>query len=240
MPKLNGILIGREQVADATWAFRLDPKATLPYKPGQTIDLTIPHPMHQDELGNKRTFSLAAAPEHGKILIATRVRGSAFKRSLLDGPLGMAVDVEGPFGSFTLPSKPSRVVLLAGGIGITPFRAMAEDAILRRLDHSILLVHSNRTPEETPFLGELRDWSAGNPGFRYLPTMTRVEQSRMPWAGERRRVGPELLADILPSDRSAPIYYVAGPERFVKGAAESLKAVGVDEDRVRTEEFPGY
>jgi len=239
MPKLSGTLSGREQIAAGTWAFHFAlPGGLFAYKPGQTIDVTIPNPTHQDSEGNKRTFSIAVAPGAETLLIATRVRGSAFKRNLVEGKIGMPLEIEGPFGSFTLPNKPGAFVFLAGGIGITPFRAMAEDAIDRRLTHSLFLIHSNRAPEEAPFLKELQGWSAANPSFRYLPTMTDVDPSR--WTGERRRIGPELLAEVLPADRNEPIYYIAGPDGFVKGMAEALKGIGVDEDRVRSEEFPGY
>jgi len=132
------------------------------------------------------------------------------------------------------------VVMLAGGIGVTPFRAMVEDAIARGLEHSLLLVHSNRTPAEAPFLDELQRWSRDHARFAYRPTMTQAVDPVAAWSGERRRVGPDLLADLLPAERSEPLYYVAGPERFVSGALAALAEVGVDEDRVHHEEFAGY
>jgi len=241
MSKLDVTLARREQIASSTWAFTLDlARQEFSFRAGQTIDLTFPDPPYQDASGNRRTFSLAAAPGRDHLLVATRVRGSAFKRSLVEAPPGTRLEIEGPFGSFTLPQRATSVVMLAGGIGITPFRAIAEDAIGRRLAHSLLLIHSNRTPGEAPFLEELQQWSRSHPHFVYRPTMTQSAGSANPWAGERRRVGPELLADLLPADRIRPLYYVAGPERFVKGVVEALASVNVDEDRIRFEEFPGY
>jgi len=239
MAKLEGRLVDRRTIAEGTWAFRIAVKPKLGYRAGQTVDLTLPKPAFNDDAGNQRTFSIACAPDD-TILIATRVRGSAFKKSLAEGPTDQPIEVEGPIGSFTLPNRPQRVVLLAGGIGITPFRAMAEDAINRRLEHHITIVHSNRTPEETPFLEELRSWAVANDRFVYMPTMTQMEHSKASWSGEHRRVGPELLATVAPADRNAALYYVAGPDRFVKGVADSLKTFGVDEDQIRAEEFPGY
>src|SRR5512143_2309812 len=103
MAKLMGTVSRREQVADATWAFRLDLRGgEMPFRAGQTVDLTLPDPPYQDAAGNRRTFSLAAAPAAGPLLVATRVRGSAFKRSLLEATLPVPVEIEGPFGSFTL------------------------------------------------------------------------------------------------------------------------------------------
>jgi ferredoxin-NADP reductase len=241
MPKISVTLSHREEIASATWAFRLDLGGqSFPYKAGQTIDLTFPGPPYTDEAGNTRTFSIADAPGAGELLIATRVRGSAFKRSLVETPLGTALEADGPFGSFTLPNRAQPVVLLAGGIGVTPFRAMVEDAITRHLQHGLILIHSNRTPEEAPFLEELARWPTEHPRFTYRPTMTRAEHSSHSWNGDRRRVDAAFLAEVLPGDRGSALYYVAGPERFVKAVVDSLKTVGADEDQIRFEEFPGY
>jgi ferredoxin-NADP reductase len=250
MTKATVTLAAREKIADATYAFTLELAGmAFPFRPGQTVDVTFPDPPHQDDAGNRRTFSIACAPGRKRIVIATRVRGSAFKRSLVDAPFGTALDVDGPYGSFTLPRKPTEACLLAGGIGVTPFRSMVEDALERSVDDTLTLIHSSRAPAEAPFLLELLSWASRSPGqasgapgprFRYVPTMTRLEDAASSWSGERRRVGPELLSEVLPRERSRPLYYVAGPGGFVQGAVEALQALGVDEERIRQEEFPGY
>lgn len=240
MPQIRVALADRQQIADGTYSFTFDLKGQpFPYKPGQTVDLTYPDMPRTDEAGNKRTFSIAAAPGHDRLMVATRDRGSAFKRSLIQAPIGTELEVDGPYGSFTLPNRPANAVLLAGGIGVTPFRAMAEDAIERSLDHTLTLIHSNRTPEETPFLLELLNWATKNDKFQYRPTMTKAERSKREWKGERRRVDAAALREWLPKG-GASVHYVAGPEGFVKGASEALREAGVDEDLIRSEEFPGY
>lgn len=241
MPKLTVSLAERNQIADATWSFAFGLGGQpFPYRAGQTIDLTLPDPLYSDAAGSRRTFSLTGAPGDNQIGIATRVRASAFKRSLLEIPLGTEVELEGPFGSFTLPNRATRVVMLAGGIGVTPFRAMVEDSIVRPLEHSLLLIHSNRTPEEAPFLNELTQWGNRSERFDYRPTMTQAERSLSGWAGERGRVTAAFVSPVLPADRNEPLFYVAGPERFVQGVREALQSLEVDEDRLRFEEFPGY
>ncbi len=241
MPRTSVTLAHREEIASATWAFRLGlGGGEFPYRAGQTIDLTFPTPPQTDEAGNTRTFSIADAPGSGELLIATRVRGSAFKQSLVEAPIGTALEADGPFGSFTLPNRAQAVVLLAGGIGVTPFRAMIEDVARRKLEHGLTLIHSNRTPEEAPFLEELARWGVDFPRFTYRPTMTHAEASTHSWNGDRRRVDAAFLAEVFPGDRSSALYYAAGPERFVKAVVGSLKEIGVDEDQIRFEEFPGY
>lgn len=241
MATLDVTLAGKEQIASGTWAFTLGLGGQeFAFRAGQTIDLTFPDPPHTDGAGNKRTFSLAGAPAREHLLVATRVRESAFKRSLVEAPGGTKLEAEGPFGSFTLPQKARSVVLLAGGIGVTPFRSMIEDAIYRGLQHSLLLVHSNRTPEDAPFLEELKQWASDGKNFTYLPTMTDLAHSNVAWTGERRRIGRELFGELIPKLSGNPLFYAAGPERFVKAAVETLNALGVDEERIRFEDFPGY
>ncbi len=236
----KGRLASREQVAEGTWAFQLEADGAFEYAAGQSVDVTLVDPPFRDDAGEKRAFSLAAAPDGPRLLIASRLRGSAFKRSLAEGPLGLRVEIEGPFGEMTLPESPAPVVMLAGGIGITPFRAIAQDAIARRLPHPLLLVHSSRAPGEAPFLAELSAWSAAHPAFRYVPTMTGAAPAGAAWTGERRRIEAGLLADLVPGDRNAPLWFLAGPDRFIQGVGAALLELGVAMGRMRMEQFSGY
>ena len=91
------------------------------------------------------------------ITITTRLRDTAFKRVLQRVPLGTEVKMEGPFGSSgcTMPHRPA--VLLAGGIGITPFRSILVETIGGgHLPYRVVLFHANRRPEDAPFADELR------------------------------------------------------------------------------------
>jgi ferredoxin-NADP reductase len=82
--------------------------------------------------------------------------------------------------------------------------------------------------------------AAGRPRFVYIPTMTQASRSARGWKGESRRIDSDFLAQVLPVNRETPWYYVSGPPRFVGGAVDSLKRLGIDEDRIRFEEFAGY
>lgn len=75
--------------------------------------------------------------------------------------------------------------------------------------------------------------------FTFVPTMTDMDASHVPWDGERRRIDQKMLAKYLTGITSA-VYYVTGPPGMVKGLRTVLKATGVDADDVRTEEFTGY
>src|SRR5690242_20796310 len=114
--------MGRLEVAEATTAFYFEKPPGFEFKPGQSTDLTLVDPPETDSEGNVRTFSIASAPFEDHLMFATRMRDTAFKRSLKTVPLGTLVKMEPAMGSFTLHKNSAKpAVLLTGGIGITPF-----------------------------------------------------------------------------------------------------------------------
>lgn len=241
MPKLTLPLTGRREVAEGTMSFTFDLGGQgFPFKPGQYNSVTIPNPLYQDEEGNTRPFSIASSPGDPFLLIATRMRGSAFKRTLAEVPLGTRVNFNGPMGSFTLPHDAANpLVFIAGGIGITPFRSMIKHATEQKLPHSLTLIYSNRTPQDAPFLEELGGWEMENANFGFIPTVTKPEASKQPWTGRTGYVDAAFLRETLEGlDRF--VFYAAGPPGMVDGIAQALVEAGVAEDRIRTEQFSGY
>jgi ferredoxin-NADP reductase len=148
--------------------------------------------------------------------------------------------VSKPWGDFVVPAEEMDVVMIAGGIGVTPFRSMLQEAIAVSARADMSLLHSGRTPEETPFLDEFRRWSATHPHFTYLPTMTQADRSAHPWLGERRRIDARFLGEVLDDDAHTALYMVAGPPRFVEDVAFALEKVGVPDSRVMRDAFDGY
>ena len=96
------------------------------FGPGQYFWVTLLDPPYEDEKGQRRHITVVTSPnERGVLGLCTRLRDSAFKRSLAELPVGDEVDVEEPKGSFVLPEETDRpYVFIAGGIGITVFRCM--------------------------------------------------------------------------------------------------------------------
>ena len=122
-------LRNRYEVAERTVAFRFERPSDWTFKAGQFVDITLINPPETDAEGNVRAFSITSAPYQEILTIATRLRDTAFKRVLKAAPLETEVKIEGPFGNSTLHRNAARpAVLLAGGIGITPFRAMVLQA----------------------------------------------------------------------------------------------------------------
>jgi ferredoxin-NADP reductase len=241
MPRFATTLVERIEVAERTVAFAFERPANFAFTAGQFLTVIVPDPPHNDAKGNRRTFSIASPPhEAGRLQIATRMTGSALKRSLAEVPLGTPVELLGPAGSFTLHKDPALpAVFIAGGIGITPFRSMIHDAFVRRLLHQITLIYSNRNPEGTAFHEEFQRIAESYTNFKYLPTMTQAEQSRQSWDGERRYVNADFLRNYI-GDITTAIFYIAGPPGLVAAISKAVIEAGADPTGVHSEEFEGY
>jgi ferredoxin-NADP reductase len=233
-------LLSRVQVAEGTMAFHFEKPSHFAFIPGQAADFTLSDPPETDSEGNTRTFSLASSPLDSQLMFATRMRDTAFKRSLKQVPLGTEVRISPATGSFTLHKNSAKAaVFLAGGIGITPFLSIVRQADHDRLPHKLHLFYSNRRPEDTAFLQTLQTLENSNPNFQLICTMTDVGQSQRDWTGETGLICKEMLMRHL-STLQGPIYYSAGPPAMVAGMKKMLVAAGVDEDDIRTEDFAGY
>ena len=102
-------------MAEETAGFTFEVQAPFAFVAGQTCDLTIASPRYADEKGSSRTFSIASSPlDTPRILFATRLTGSAFKRTLLGAPTGLEIELEGPGGSFVLQEHRQAGGLLCG------------------------------------------------------------------------------------------------------------------------------
>ena len=233
-------LLSRVEVAEGTMAFHFEKPPGFDFKPGQSTDLTLFDPPETDSEGNIRTFSIASAPFEDHLIFATRMRDTAFKRSLKTVPLGTPVKMEPAMGSFTLHKNTAKpAVFLTGGIGITPFFSIVKQADHERLPQHLYLIYSNRRPEDAPFLAALGNLEKSNPNFRFVATMTEMSLSKRKWNGETGLIDKAMLSRYV-SDLRAPIYYIAGPPAMVMAMRKMLVAYSVDEDDIRTDEFAGY
>lgn len=230
----------RFTVAERTMAFQFEKPPGFAFRPGQYLDLTLLNPSETDAEGNTRALSIASAPDEKFLLMATRLRDTAFKRQLPRLPLGAEVQIEGPSGGLTLHNNAARTaIFLVGGIGITPVRSILLRAAQDRLPQRLLVFYSNRQPEDAAFLDELTALQKKNSNYRLIPTMTNAAKSAHAWNAETGHIRPELLAKYQDEVKS-PIYYIIGPPDMVNGVHAMLNKMGVDDDDIRAEDFGGY
>jgi ferredoxin-NADP reductase len=207
------------------------------FRPGQYFWVTLVDPPYDDEKGPRRHITVVTSPtERGVLGLCTRLRDSAFKRSLSELPVGAEVDVEEPKGSFFLPEETDRhYVFIAGGIGITVFRSMLRFIADEGLPHRVTLIYSNRDRESAAFLDELAQLDRALPNLALVLTMTQDPG----WDGETRRVDADFLGDHL-GELGACTYLIAGPPPMVEAVTDTLGAAGIPEEQVLSQRFSGY
>ena len=235
------------------------------FKSGQYIFVTLPKLLYPDERGAKRQFSINNAPSlKNQIIISTRLSESGFKKTLNELPLKSVVELGPIAGAFVLPDNTSRpLVLIAGGIGITPYMSMLRHIQKNNLSYNITLVYSNRNQASTAFLDELQLMATQLSNFKLVLTMT----EDLSWNGEKRIVDTQFIKDYFPlgneptslgdeptslgdeptslgdeptSDVNAQFYMVVGPPKMVEAVKKSLLDAGVIEDNIKIENFTGY
>ena len=234
---INIKLIKKETVAEGTMAFHFAKPEGFEFRAGQFADFTLIDPPQTDEEGNIRGFSLLQAPCEPDIVLATRMRDTAFKRVLKDLPLGAEIKFDGAYGDFTLhKTETTPAVFIIGGIGVTPVRSMIAQASHDKTSHKITLLHASHTPAQLPLKSDFERLARENPNFTYIMT---VESAPDDWQGEHGRVTSEMVKKYV-ADLNKPIYYLSGPEGMVKGMRKLLIDLEVNEDNIRTEEFSGY
>jgi ferredoxin-NADP reductase len=192
-----------------------------------------------DDRSPRRPFTLSSAPGDPVPSITTRMTGSRFKQRLQ----GLAdengtVEVSDPRGCFCLDPRPRPTVMIAGGIGITPFRSMIREASGRRFDRPVVLVHSNTRVSDIAFRDELDLAAAEEPHLRVVHTITGEDDPN--WPGRRGRIDAGLLRAVV-QDLEKPLYYICGPPAMVDDVrALILETYGIRNGDVRSESFRGY
>jgi ferredoxin-NADP reductase len=205
---------------------------------GQYFWVELPDVGYSDERGLRRHISVVTSPNDRSVLgLATRLRDSAFKRTLAELPVGAEVDVEDPKGDFHLPEDTTKdYVFIAGGIGITVVRSMLKYIAEENLPYRITLLYSNRDRESTAFFDELQEREGQIEGLEVVFTMTEDPG----WDGETRRIDGDFIRDHLDGELESYTYIVSGPPGMVNGVADLLEGQGVPEEQVIRSRFSGY
>ncbi len=219
--------------------FVFAPSQRLTFVPGQYIECTLEHP-HPDSRGNRRYFTLASSPTEDALRLGVRFypRGSSFKRALA-AMSGRGTMVAGQVaGDFTLPSDHQRkVALIAGGIGITPYRSMLKYLVDTRQRRDVAVLYANRYAGEIVYRDVLE---AAQKAFDAKVAYTLTERSAIPkdWHGYKGRITDRMIASAIPDYRERA-FYISGPPEMVRATERVLHALGVHRSHIKKDFFPG-
>ncbi len=176
-------------------------------------------------------FSISAAPNGEWLRLTIKALGDDSRR-MQSMPIGVPVFIEGPYGAFTAAViRGPRVVMIAGGIGVTPLRAILEE--LRPAPGAVTFLYREGTPEEVVFGTELTALARSR-GADVRLLVGHRGSAQMPVDP----LAPEVLRQIVPDIALADIL-VCGSRPFTERTLASLRSLGVPSSQVHAERF-GY
>lgn len=227
------------EVAKDTYDFVFDPGKKINFRPGQYMEWTLGHD-HSDSRGNRRYFTIASSPTEQDFRMGVKFyeNPSTYKKKLLALENGGLVIASQLAGDFVLPKDPGRkLVFIAGGIGVTPFRSMVKYLLDRGEKRDVVVIYCVKTPDEIAYrdvfdqaerdLGIKTVYVVGDPqGEKFLHCRT-------------GRLTDELICVDVPDflDRT---FYVSGPHSMVTNFQKMLKGLGVRPGQIKTDFFPGF
>lgn len=219
--KTNLTLLEVQSEAGNVKTFSFNPNG-LTWIPGQYQEYVLPI-AGADAKENEHYFTIASAPNEQRINISTRISESAFKQALNALKPGDTIEAHGPKGDFLWEETDAKpIILVAAGIGVTPYRSMLLERAANGLSLNATLIYFNRN-DEIPFLDTFKQLAA-----------THAEFTLQPIIGEP--VTAEKILELAPDAQTGTLY-LSGPEPMVDTIGEALKTRGV---ALKQDWFPGY
>lgn len=231
-PKYKLLLTPKQriQLTPDTYDFVFATDTPVRFTPGQYMEFTFPHP-NADSRGNRRYLSLASSPTEPEIRLGIKFGNppSSFKRNLLTLTANQKIAAGQLIGDFVLPKDPSKkLVLIAGGIGITPFRSMIKYLIDTNQKRDIVVLYSVSNANEFVYRDVLSS-AQDLLGIRTIYVDTKT-QGHMDIARLTREI-PDY------KDRT---FYISGSHGVVVAFEDLLKQLQVPSRQVVTDYFPGF
>ncbi len=211
----------------------------LAFQPGQYMEFTLAHD-RVDSRGNRRYFTLASSPTENDVHLGIRFyeQGSSFKKTMYRIKGGSQIAAAQIAGDFTMPSNPrQKLVFIAGGIGITPFRSMLKYLLDTQQRRDIVLFYVNKRADEIVYKDVLAAAQA-QLGVRMFFTLTDTSAVARNWQGWVGRINEQMILSAIP-DYDERVYYLSGPPEMVNASEDVLRHMGVRGEQIKKDFFPG-
>lgn len=240
-PKRSLVLFLKKKtkLSSQIYEFSFANKNNFSFIPGQYLEWTIPH-SNFDSRGVRRYFTISSSPTEEEIKLAVRVNenSSSFKKALLNLSEKQKIVASGPYGDFVLPNeKNKKLVFIAGGIGVTPFRSIIKSLLDKNEKRDIVFFYTCATQDAFVFK-ELFDSASKELGIKVIYVLTDTKSVSKDWDGKTGRLTLEMLQEI--PDYKERIYYLSGPDAMVRSYKNLVKSLGVYAKNIITDYFSGY
>lgn len=211
--------------ANGIESFVFSGKNNLKYRAGQYMEWTIEN--HKtDSRGNRRYLTISSSPTEKDLMVSLKVppKASSFKQQLERLQSGQTILASQISGTFTLPkSEKQKLAFLAGGIGITPFRSMIKYTVDFEQQRDIQLLYSATYQNEFAFKDLFEEAKAFGVETTYATEL----------------VDKDKIQEQIP-DYQERIFYISGPYGFVNAMEINLLSLGLPQNQIKTDYFPGY
>ncbi len=219
-------LVEKRKVSGQVYDYVFEPSAPMQFIPGQYMDWTLGH-TKADVRGNRRTFTIASSPTESNVHLGVKFYkpSSSYKKALGDMKPGDTLVAGHIAGNFILPSDISKKLLfVAGGIGVTPFRSMVQDMIDTKTHRDVILLYAVSDKSEIAF--------------------SEIFQTAQQYGVELKPViGVTLSEDLIKRtvhDLTQRLIYVSGPNKMVDATTALLREAHVPRRQIKTDHFSGY
>jgi ferredoxin-NADP reductase len=214
-------------------SFRFPRPAALEYKAGQFFFITLK--AEGKEL--KKHFSFSSSPtEKNHIEFTKKLSDSDFSTALKGLKAGDWARIDAPYGKFTFEGEHTKIGLLAGGIGITPFKSICQYCTDMRLDTKVTLFYGNRTENDIAFRKELEALERKNKNLKVVFTLNEADSN---WKGSTGLITAEMIKKEIP-DYKETTFYTCGPPKMVEIMEKLVTQLGLPETQLKREYFTGY
>lgn len=235
------VLTQKLRIAANSVDFVFNSDKKLSYRPGQYMEWTLPH-TGIDSRGNRRYFTLASSPTEATLRLGIKFYepSSSYKKAMLDMTDKTQIVAAQVAGDFVLPrSKKQKLVFIAGGIGVTPFRSMVKYLIDKNEQRDVKVLYATNNLQDVAY-GDIFEQARQQLNIATTYVLAKPDQSQNP--APNTRVGYVDAAAIqatVPDYRSR-IFYISGSHQMVVSVQGALLGLGVPRGHIKTDYFPGY
>lgn len=236
--RFNLTLVEKNQLADGTYEFVFVPDLLFNFRPGQYLEWTVGQ-RFSDNRGNRRYFTIASSPTEKDVRLGVKFYEpkSGFKLALDALKVNDTISASQLAGDFVLPKNPrKKLVFVAGGIGVTPFRSMVRYLVDTKDTRSVTLLYLNKTASEIAYK-ETFDEAGRAIGMKTIYALT-GEPALVPGM-HNGKIDAALIAKEIP-DYKERVFYISGPHGMVEAFDDILRGMGVSRFNIKTDYFPGF
>jgi ferredoxin-NADP reductase/Na+-translocating ferredoxin:NAD+ oxidoreductase RnfD subunit len=210
------------------------------YTPGQYMEWTLPHD-GPDNRGNRRYFTLASSPTEPDVRIGVKFyeRSSSYKTALLAATRQTQIVASQISGDFVLPKDPKqKLVFIAGGIGVTPYRSMIKYLVDNQEKRTITMLYSARTAEDFAYkdvFEQARDELGINTVYAVTDGRAQLDDHH----SRLGRINADMIKQVVP-DYQERTFYISGTQSMVAAMRDTLSRLGIPKHQVKVDYFSGY